>query len=330
MAKGDVNNGKSDLGRSEETDALMANGRSKPPEKTGFGAFIYNKDKGTCLGRTAGSWCKITIFYIIFYACLAAFWIACLAIFLNTVDSELPRFYGKGTIIGASPGVGFQPWLKEDPESTLIKFNPKDPESYRHYTDVMDKYFERYDNINKTRECSGTASNTDIVKNGKLADTEQEACRFSLKPFQQAGCLKSNDYGFKVGQPCVIVSLNRLIGWKPEDYDSEVPEKIQKRYKKGNIAFSCGGQHEVDREFEGSIEYVPSEGIDGRFYPYVVMENYHQPIAMIKFKTLPPNRVVMIECRAYAKNIDIDAENGLGVVIFELMRVEEPSKPRTP
>jgi sodium/potassium-transporting ATPase subunit beta len=35
---------------------------------------------------------------------LAAFWVACLAIFLKTVDPELPRFYGKGTIIGANPG----------------------------------------------------------------------------------------------------------------------------------------------------------------------------------------------------------------------------------
>jgi hypothetical protein len=167
----------------------MANGRTKPSAKSGLGTFIYNKEKGTCLGRTAASWCKlfqsnyssnaslfsvkITVFYIIFYSCLAAFWIACLAIFLSTVDPELPRFYGKGTIIGANPGrfnfslckielsmitvpflscaddllylggtcfesqkcrsytgvlinlfsgVGYQPWLKEDPESTLIRY----------------------------------------------------------------------------------------------------------------------------------------------------------------------------------------------------------------
>jgi sodium/potassium-transporting ATPase subunit beta len=39
--------------------------------------------------------------------------------------------------------VGYQPWLKEDPESTLIKFNPKDPSSYEKYMDVMNKYFEK-------------------------------------------------------------------------------------------------------------------------------------------------------------------------------------------
>ncbi|KAI6173713.1 Sodium/potassium-transporting ATPase subunit beta family-containing protein [Aphelenchoides besseyi] len=322
MAKGSPNNGK----LTEESNALMANGRSKPVEKSGFASFIYNKEKGTCLGRTASSWFKITVFYLIFYACLAAFWIACLAAFLKTVDPELPRFYGKGTIIGADPGVGYQPWLKEDPDSTLIRFDPKNPESYAHYVDVLNRYFEKYENNNRTRDCIGAASNSDIVKDGKLADGNDEACRFNLKPFERAGCMKANDYGFKTGTPCVIVSLNRLIGWKPESYaPAEVPKEVAGRYKPGSIAFHCGGTHEVDREVEGNIEYIPSEGIDGRFYPYAVMENYQQPIAMIKFKSLPPNRVVMIECRAYAKNIERNSDTGLGLVNFELMRVVEPA-----
>jgi hypothetical protein len=39
---------------------------------------------------------------------------------------------------------------------------------------------------------------------------------------------------------------------------------------------------------------------------------------MIKFKSLPPNRVVMIECQAYAKNIERDSTSGLGIVNFEV------------
>jgi hypothetical protein len=42
----------------------MANGRAKPPEKTGLGAFIYNKEKGTCLGRTANSWCEFLLILV--------------------------------------------------------------------------------------------------------------------------------------------------------------------------------------------------------------------------------------------------------------------------
>ena len=98
----------------------MANGRAKP-EKTSFTTFIYNKREGKFLGRTGKSWglffafCKclfnpqfkaqIVFFYIIFYICLAAFWVACLAIFLQTIDPATPRYYGKDTIIGDSPGL---------------------------------------------------------------------------------------------------------------------------------------------------------------------------------------------------------------------------------
>jgi sodium/potassium-transporting ATPase subunit beta len=82
----------------------MANGRTKPAEKTSIATFIYNKREGKFLGRTGKSWAQIIVFYIIFYICLAAFWMACLAIFLKTIDPATPRYYGKDTIIGDSPG----------------------------------------------------------------------------------------------------------------------------------------------------------------------------------------------------------------------------------
>ncbi|CAD5229861.1 unnamed protein product [Bursaphelenchus okinawaensis] len=320
MVKGE-NNGK----LNEESNALM-NGRSKPQKST-FSEFLYNKNEGTCLGRTAKSWCQITIFYIIFYTILAAFWLGCLYAFLSTTDPQLPRFYGKGTIIGANPGVGYQPWLKEDPESTLIKFNPADPDSYKRYVEVLDKYFAKYENDNNTRVCSGSESNGDIIKDGKVQDGNMTPCRFDLTAFQKAGCMKSRDYGFKDGTPCVVVSLNRLIGWAPESYAAgEVPAEVKSRYKKNNIAFHCKGTHNVDQEHEGPIEYVPPEGIDGRFYPYAVMENYQQPIALIKFKKLPLNRLTMIECQAYAKNIERNPIDGLGTVNFELFKVDGSAK----
>lgn len=31
------------------------------------------------------------------------------------------------------------------------------------------------------------------------------------------------------------------------------------------------------------MTYIPPEGIDGRFYPYAVMDNYHQPIVSASF-----------------------------------------------
>jgi len=40
---------------------------------------------------------------------------------------------------------------------------------------------------------------------------------------------------------------------------------------------------------------------------------------MVKFNSLPKNRLVMVECRAYAKNIEQETESRLGMVTFELL-----------
>lgn len=69
-----------------------------------------------------------------------------------------------------------------------------------------------------------------------------QSCRFDLKQFAKAGCSKSNDYGFAEGKPCVILTLNRLIGWKPIDYAPDsVPEAVKGRYQKNFVTFSCDG-----------------------------------------------------------------------------------------
>jgi sodium/potassium-transporting ATPase subunit beta len=108
--------------------------------------------------------------------------------------------------------------------------------------DVMDKYFAKYDNTNNTRPCDGLISNSNITVDGKLKSPDEKACRFILQKFKSAGCMKETHYGFKDGTPCVIVSLNRLIGWKPESYAAgQVPSEVSARYKPGSIAFDCGG-----------------------------------------------------------------------------------------
>lgn len=84
----------------------MPNGtKSGPPPKRTFAQFLYNKQEGSVLGRTAKSWIQVIGFYIIFYALLSAFWLTCMWLFLKTIDNEIPRYYGKGTIIGVNPGM---------------------------------------------------------------------------------------------------------------------------------------------------------------------------------------------------------------------------------
>ena len=74
--------GKDDTKKEEMLGAVAI----KPPgwDRTGLEAFryfLYDPDNGTILSRTPKSWALITIFYCIYYSCLAAFWYVCLLIF---------------------------------------------------------------------------------------------------------------------------------------------------------------------------------------------------------------------------------------------------------
>merc|ERR1712038_860234 len=92
-------------------------------DRTGWEAFQYmlwNPDTGEVLTRTPLSWLKITVFYCIYYSCLAGFWIARMNIFFATLPENMdgPKWQQADSIIGVNPGVGLRP-RNTDPGSTL-------------------------------------------------------------------------------------------------------------------------------------------------------------------------------------------------------------------
>lgn len=47
------------------------------------------------------------------------------------------------------------------------------------------------------------------------------------------------------------------------------------------VHFNVHLQNDPDKEHLGQVTYIPEAGIDGKYYPYAVMPNYHQPIVSI-------------------------------------------------
>merc|ERR1712198_632030 len=106
--------------RSHRDDKTMADDAPKvlggtairPKERHGWEAvkyLLYNPDTGEVLTRTPKSWALITVFYLIYYSCLAAFWAAMMQIFFQTLDWEKPKWQNSGSLIGVSPGLGMRP-----------------------------------------------------------------------------------------------------------------------------------------------------------------------------------------------------------------------------
>ncbi|XP_022688415.1 sodium/potassium-transporting ATPase subunit beta-like isoform X2 [Varroa jacobsoni] len=124
-------------------------------ESGGALRFLYNSDTGEVLGRTGASWLKITIFYIIFFICLAAFWTVMLVIFYQTLDAFQPKWTLDASLIGTVPGLGFRPRPPlSNIDSTLIYFKAggSDRDSYKHWVKDLDDFIEKYRDAGNTGE----------------------------------------------------------------------------------------------------------------------------------------------------------------------------------
>merc|ERR1712002_599532 len=200
-------------------------------DRTGWESFkytLYDPKAGTILTRTPLSWLKITVFYCIYYSCLAGFWIACLNVFFATLPEvhDGPRWLQADSIIGVNPGVGLRP-RNTDARIDSQMFVLRQGDTNTHQSeqegegDLNADYVARTDKFLKNYET--TDSDGRPIKMGKRrnADGEEESYpTFSLS--QLGDCSKANNYGYVVKdakdlvKPCIFIKLNTIWGWTPK------------------------------------------------------------------------------------------------------------------
>jgi hypothetical protein len=49
---------------------------------------------------------------------------------------------------------------------------------------------------------------------------------------------------------------------------------------------SCEGENPADKEFIGTVEYIPYQGFPGYYYPFLGVKNYLSPLIAIHFKNI--------------------------------------------
>ncbi|RUS70522.1 hypothetical protein EGW08_021722 [Elysia chlorotica] len=282
-----------------------------------FGKFIYNSETKNVLGRSGRSWAEIGIFYVIYYACLAGFFAATLAVFNQTLDSDNPKLQGSDSLLKGNPGMGFKPM--PDIETTLIHSTKEGKDDYvKSIKKLLDEY-EKAFNEGKGKDCKGQ---TTLSKDG------DEACAVDFTELT-AECNEANAYGILEGNPCVLLKLNKIYGWSPELYsDSEinaldnVPDSIKNDYvKEKKIWIDCHGENAADNDnlAKAKVTYSPQQGFPLGFYPYKKQKDYLSPLVFVKFTGLAKHLAYMIECKAVAKNIAVDRTEKEGSVHFELL-----------
>jgi len=327
----------------------------KPVERHGweaFSYFMYDKDTGAIMGRTLKSWLLITIFYIIYYACLAGFWALMLVIFFTFIDEKTPYWQKDYSRIQESPGMGIRPAQTYDHvDSAMIIFN-KDREAdfrvdkteykvpgWKGWADRSALFLEAYKperkNPSLAADCSGM--DADTLTNWRLGYNDSDAFCYPDTDGLRDFC--GPDFGYKEGSPCVIVKLNKIFDLEHDYYETkeamaegeeimveEIPQELTKRMEaatlKKQVWVSCAGENPADTEGMGKISYWPQDGgFPFYHFPYLNQKNYVSPLVAIKFDAsqLKIGQLLHVQCRAWAGNIKYSKREKGGLARFELI-----------
>lgn len=216
----------------------------KPVERHGMEAvswFLYDKNNGAIMGRTPKSWLLITIFYIIYYSCLAGFWALCMFVFMQTIEDDQPRWLHKDSRIGESPALGVRPSQTDALlDSGMFMFNKDKKEDVEYEIPGWEGW------VNRTQEFLDSFPKDMAACKKKFPGQDGKFCDngialddkgvpiTNIKPeerhkkfyfFDQKAlgteCTKAKNFGFSSGKPCVILKLNKIYGLEHTYYNQD-------------------------------------------------------------------------------------------------------------
>lgn len=280
----------------------------------GWKSFVWNSEKREFLGRTGISWLKITLFYVIFYGCLAGIFVGTIQALLLTLSSYKPTYQDRV----APPGLSHTPRS----EKAEISFNMNDEKSYSKYTDSMNDFLKLYNAElqpeQQNYEDCGVVPDTYRIRGDLDTDTGlRKACAFKREWLKDCSGLVDDSYGFKYGRPCLIVKLNRIVNFKPRApaNNDSLPVPLNSNLMPIHCKAKRDEEYDKLREIKyfgigaGGIVTPDSSdkaGFPLQYYPYYgkrVHPQYLQPLVAIQFYNMTMNEELRIECRAFGANI---------------------------
>jgi len=288
-------------------------------------------------GRTSLGWIKIIVFFHVFYFCLACFFLIQMFIFLRTIDVTFPKYTMYNGLIGGNPGIAFRPREDDFYLSSVIHFEHDYEDTWEKYKYNLQEYLfpyfaldeERKSYDSRVHQCDYDSSRFSISLNDPI-------CSQNLESLLHGNCNEENDFGYSSGKPCILVKLNKIIGWYPEPLDSEdieqrswVPDVIRdamrnnrmedRDHRNDRVWIECHGKHTADKENLGPVNYYPEMGMPTAWFPYLNQANYLSPLMFLELANPKRGVLISVECTAWARNIYQDRERQKGVGYFQIM-----------
>jgi len=195
-----------------------------------------------------------------------------------------------------------------------ISFNPSDPNSYKPYTSLLEKFLKDYES-DKQQEISFEHCGDEPLppKNRGPFDGSPgvlPSCKFFRSWLGNCSGMEDPTFGYQDGKPCVIIKLNRILGFIPKPpLNESIPPEVLAKYNPNVIPIHCTAKRKEELNKIGPVEYYGFHGFGGfplQYYPYygrLVQKKYLQPLVAVQFTNLTTDMELRIECKAYAQNI---------------------------
>ncbi|XP_064409036.1 sodium/potassium-transporting ATPase subunit beta-2 isoform X1 [Latimeria chalumnae] len=283
--------------------STLKESKSFSQSMTEWKEFFWNPRTHEFMGRTAGSWALILLFYLIFYGFLTGLFCLTMWVLLQTVDDYRPKYQDRV----ANPGLMIRP--KTD--TLNVVFNVTSTETWDGYVNAINIFLNPYnDTIQSSTndQCiAGRYYKQD--DNVEVRNNPKRACQFNRTVLQNCSGLEDKTYGYSEGKPCILIKMNRIIGLLPG----------------AGIApyVTCEGKKDDSSKLH-ELAYFPQNGtFDLMYFPYYGKKahvNYTQPLVAVKFLNITYNVDINVECKIHANNIknNDDRDKFAGRVSFIL------------
>ncbi|KAJ8008651.1 hypothetical protein DPEC_G00107080 [Dallia pectoralis] len=280
---------------------------NKEDERVDTGAkepYFWNPRTHEFMGRTASSWGLILLFYLVFYIFLGGMFVLTMYVMLLTLDDYKPTYQDRL----ATPGMMIRP----QGEAMEILYNPQDTGSWDIYTKALDNFLGPYNNSVQVQNNDDCRPDNFFIQedSGEVRNNPKRSCQFNRTSLDVCSGITDRTYGYQLGQPCVLIKLNRVIGMLPGK-DGQSPY------------VTCGAKKEEAHAIGELAFYPPNGTFNLMYFPYYgkkAQMNYSQPLVAVKFLNISVNTDVNVECKINSNTLARGGERDkfAGRVYFKL------------
>ncbi|KAI5090139.1 potassium-transporting ATPase subunit beta-like [Silurus meridionalis] len=254
-----------------------------------FGHFVWNSDEGKIMGRTPERWVYISLYYAAFYVVMTSLFSLAIYVLMYTLDPYTPDYQDRLK----SPGVMVWPDTYND-EVLEISYNMSDKKDWMKMSKILQDFLIPY-NDTKQSQCNHyncTTGKYFFQHKFNAPKHTKWSCPFYQSTLGSCSGLDDHTFGYNTSQPCVIIKMNRVINFLPNNGTGSAP------YVNCTVL-------EGEDNVQGYTYYPVNGSLDLSYFPYygkLAQPTYVNPLVAVKFD-LVNQRHAVIQCRLMANNI---------------------------